>query len=285
MRNQLLAIDMPFMCHRARYSTGKLSHSGSATGVIYGVLKQIENLKHTIRTKYTVFCWDSRLSKRAQIYPAYKDNRKDRNKTDQEREEFADFKKQMVCLRMKYLPMMGFKNQLIQPGYEADDIMASLAKNLYSDQRAILVTSDHDLYQTLSPNVYIYNPLRMKYYTLSDFRMQYGIRPDQWSWVKAVAGCSSDNIKGLEGVGEKTAIKYLRNELKPTTKAYQKIRNITQTEAGGEMLSLNMRLVDLPYHGTRRFSPLHPDAFNKKGWEQVCKRLGFRSLKGDFRHG
>ena len=64
---------------------------------------------------------------------------------------------------------------------------------------------------------------------------KYRIKPFEWHKVKAIAGCSSDNVKGVAGVGEITAIKYLKGELKKESKAHQNI--INKLEIGNEVIT------------------------------------------------
>jgi len=243
--------------------------------VIYGFLKSLTGFQSLFNTSNFVFCWDSNTSKRREIYSEYKANRKDKEYTDEEIEFDKAFRKQMKKLRTTYLPMIGFKNVFIQRGYESDDIMASVALQLSQcGNEAIIITSDHDLYQCISANVSCYNPQTNKIMTLQGFKKQYGIESYEWVLAKAIAGCTSDNIEGVKGVGEKTAIKYLKTQLKTTDKKYYDISCLD----GKTIFERNFPLVKLPMKGTQRFK-LKRDKLSEQGWHQVVKLLGLKSIR------
>ncbi|GAH00618.1 unnamed protein product, partial [marine sediment metagenome] len=98
--------------------------------------------------------------------------------------------------------------------------------------------------------------------------------PREWKLVKALAGCSTDGIPGVKGVGEKTAIKYLTSQLKETTKACQAIIS----KEGIKIFKRNLKLVALPFKGTNVFK-LKKDKLSKEGWIKVTKTLGMKSLQ------
>lgn len=272
MSKKYLLLDCNYLCHRAKWSTGGLSYGGDATGVIYGFLKSLSGFQDLFNTSNFVFCWDSNTSKRKEIYPEYKAHR-EREYTDEEIKFDKTFRKQMKNLRTTYLPMIGFNNVFIQRGYESDDLIASICDNLPDGDEVIIVSSDKDLYQCIAHNISFYNPQTNKILTLQGFKKKYGIAPHEWASVKAIAGCATDNIKGVMGVGEKIAIKYLRGELTEGERYF----DIT-CPYGKDMFDKNWRLVKLPMRGTQRFM-LEPDNLSEQGWEQVTKLLGMKSIR------
>jgi hypothetical protein len=162
--------------------------------------------KHLMHnTKQIAFCFDHGKPKRARLYPAYKANRKPESIEDKEHR--SERNRQINLLRNEYLPAIGFKNVFWQEGYEADDLIASIVRSNARLTDIAILSSDKDLYQLLSPRVFMWN--RGKKTTLQSFYQEWGIKPDRWAEVKAMAGCTSDNIEGIDGVGEKTAIKFL----------------------------------------------------------------------------
>jgi len=162
----------------------------------------------------------------------------------------------------------------MQKGYEADDIIASLTQTIPTTSEVVIISSDHDLFQCIKSNVCMHNPSTGKILTLQGFKKLYGITPQEFTMVKALAGCSTDNIAGIPGVGEKTAIKYLKGELKDTTKAFQKIVSAEAVQ----IRKRNMSLVQLPYEGVNKFH-LRPDQLSEAGWIQVMNKLGMKSLR------
>lgn len=254
-----------------------LSYGDSPTGVMFGFLKYVPTLCELFNTPHLVFCWDSKINKRFEICSQYKANRHTRHKvmTRQEKKYELGFREQMVKLRRSYLPKIGFKNVFVQRGYESDDIIASVSKNLPKGDKAIIISSDQDLYQLITSHVTFYNPITCKQLTKNGFISKYGITPREWWMMKSIAGCSSDGVPGVRRVGEKTAIRYLKGELKNTSVAFGDI-----TSLGGKVLYVrNRKLVKLPFKGTKVFK-LRQDKVTTRGWNEVMDMLGMTSIKG-----
>jgi len=270
-----LVIDVSYLCHRAFHTTQGLSWKEKPTGVVFGFLKSIGFFKDEFQTDHIAFCFEHPHLFRKEIFEGYKAKRHAANRDEAEIKSIRGLQIQISELRQRYLPMIGFKNIFCCRGMESDDLIASIAKNLPKNEEAILITADHDLYQCLRPNVAIYSPQARKRITKANFMRTYGIRPSQWAVMKAIAGCHGDEVPGVGGVGEKTALKYLRGELDPKCKAFQ----IITSKAGKERVRLNRRLVQLPYEGCP--SPqLIEDSIDPKGWREVCGTLGMRSIAG-----
>ena len=280
MSNKFLILDCNFLCHRLKHAMGGLSHDGGPTGIIYGFLKSIPMYQEMFDTQYIIFCWDSKSSKRQEIFPKYKLNRLIRRKEmDEEELNFeTEFRYQMKMLRLKYLPMIGFKNIFCRKGYEADDLIASFCLSISGKNDIVIITSDQDLYQCLAINIFIYDPNKRKRMTLQGLYKQYGIKPYEWKMMKALAGCSTDNVPGVKGIGEKTAIKYLTGELSDISKAFQKINS----EIGWKIYKRNLKLISLPFQGAfqgnKKFQ-LRKDNLSASGWKQVIRKLGLKSIQ------
>ena len=278
--DKTLIIDTPYLCHRAKWSTGDLSHDGEATGTIYGVLRDIEILKRIHDPDVMVFCFDSKHSKRKKLYSGYKANRKHPERTKAEWAFEDAFRRQIKLLRTRYLRMMGYNNIAFQKGYEADDHIAATLNALPRHKNAVIVTADHDMYQCLRQGVTIYNPQKKdnQYYTTKSFKDEFGVAPSRWPFIKAVAGCSSDCIPGVPGVGEKTVIKYLKGEIRRGTKTFYKIHSFVKgRQRKSEPMWRNLKLVTLPFPGTA-LSRIHPDRPHERGQRLVYRELGIRSI-------
>jgi len=245
--------------------------------VIYGFLRDVANLQDKFRTHNTLFCFDYGKSLRAKTYPAYKSARHKKYKEESDVEHILrqEFHRQMMRLRKTLLPKIGFKNILFQRGLEADDMIALAAMCLDADDEAIIISADHDLYQCLAANVSMYAPAQKKLTTLQSFHKEYGVMPVEWAMVKAMAGCSSDSVRGVEGVGEKTAIKFLRRELKTTHKTFLRIAS----PESQELIKRNMELTALPHVANEPFKAVFvEDEIDEDGWAWVLKELGMPSL-------
>lgn len=239
-----LLIDSHAICHRMKHTLKDMSYDDMATGVIYGFFTEIRKLIKQFNTKEVIFTWDSKTSKRKVVYPNYK-NRAPKDLSPKEKHLNEAAYGQINILREVILPNLGVACSYHAEGYEADDLLASIIENNRND--FIIVSSDNDLYQLLSPTTVIFNIQTKKLYYAANFIADYLLfPPSQWSAIKALAGCKSDTVEGIEGVGEKTAIKYLKDSLKVGSKAYMAI----ESEIGKEIYKRNLPLVKLPYEGT-----------------------------------
>lgn len=275
MSSPWLILDSNYLCWKSFYAMGGLSHEGESTAIAYGFFRDVLRLQELHNTKRIVFAFDLGKPLRIQAYPEYKADRKARRKemTDGEREVYWDFRQQVAKLRKEYLPAIGFRNVLTQQFFEADDVIASVCLCSLKGSQGIVVSSDHDMFQLLAlPNVIMWSPKLNKAVTAESFEREWGIRPDRWRHVKAMAGCSSDNIEGIKGIGEKTAAKWQAGKLKPGTKAFEKILR------GNDVYKRNLPLVTLPYEGTKKFR-LRKDEVTRKKWREVMDQLGMKSIR------
>ena len=268
MSKPWLILDVSHMAFRAFHTTGGLSHMGTSTGVAFGVLRDLVTLEREFHSQRFVFCFDGDGSKRKEVYPAYKANRKNGTTS-------GLVKAQCELLRTNYLPRLGMANLFKQDGYEADDVIASVVRNNPDPSPIIIVSGDEDLYQLLEDGVSIYRMSNGKAMTKKAFESGYGIFPNQWPFVKAIAGCTSDNIAGVEGVGQKTAIKYLRDELPHHLNKYLDCKHWHQNCA---QFLQNLELVMLPYSGTERFVPTEQSDIDHDEWSALTKELGIKTL-------
>ena len=267
-------LDVSYLCHRARYSTGGLAFGGIPVGVTFGVLREIHKLLDLFAPTHWVFAFDAGgTGKRGEVYGDYKAHRKKEDRTPEEMEELKAFYQQVKDLYHKHLPACGFKNIIKARGYEADDLIARACEQLHSQRdEGYIISADEDLYQLLRGHISQYLPKNGKIITSEAFRKEYGIRPEQWPNVKAMAGCSSDNIKGIPGVGEKTAVKFLREQLNPSSKKYESILDNMKIH------NVNLPLVSLPYNGTPEVT-IRDDEFSLKKMRDVESSLGIKSAR------
>lgn len=254
-----LVIDSNFLAYRAYYSLGGLSHEDVETGVMFGFLSAILDLGHQFQTNRFVFCWDSKHSLRKEIYPEYKANRAVTDPEERKRKEI--FYRQVKILRLWAAPCLS-RNSFLMRGYEADDLIMACC-TYEPGGRVITITADEDLYQVLQlrHNEW-YNPTKRLRMTRDSFTSEKGIDPSQWALVKAIAGDTSDNIKGVKGVGKITAIKYLRNELNKDTQTYKSIKDCRNE------IVRNMRLIRLPFDCNVKANAIDVDLF-------LCAQMDF----------
>ena len=153
VKNRII-VDCNYVGHACRFAVdSKMKTSkGVKTNVIYGFLQTILNNSQIFGTNDFIFVWDSKISKRKEIFPEYKKHRH-KDMTPEEKQELEDAYKQFGIIKDEIIGRMGFKNNFMVDGYEGDDLIASIVKNDMENSKFLLYASDHDLYQLLSENV------------------------------------------------------------------------------------------------------------------------------------
>lgn len=267
----MVLIDGHYIARRAFYTTGQLSG-----GVVFGFLRDLKTFEDLFNDKYVVVAFDFGFGIRKAFFEGYKKSRELRKQsmTEVERIAEADFEEQVKRLRKSILPELGYSNVLVQYGYEADDIIAKISQQASEDEDVTIVSSDHDLHQCLRRNVVCYDPTRKTTTTRNTFRNTWGIKPRQWPLVKAIAGCSTDDVPGVYGVGEATACKWFRGAVSATSKTYKKIENFVASED----YTRNIHLVTLPLPGLDDFK-LAPNITTPAKWKKITRELGIHSFE------
>jgi len=194
------------------------SKKGFPTGMITGFLNFIASLGRDFETDYIVFTLDSKEKEtfRKEFFKDYKANRP---------EAPEDLKKQLP-LAIELIKEMGFK-MLEMPGYESDDLIASLAKLAASKGIKVkIVSHDKDMYQLIDDNkITIFDPIKKIEINEEKCKEKFGVYPKDFINFQALVGDSSDNIPGVKGVGVKTAAKLI-NKYKTLENLYDHIDEI-----------------------------------------------------------
>lgn len=274
-------IDVSNVAWRTVFGVGvRLSYGEVETTIAYGIFQLIERLQRDffVPLDKITFAFDHPPLHRKKLYPAYKSKRKDREKKDpQAQERRAAVDRQIKAFRYEYLPEMGFTRILAQKGFEADDMIAYFCESL-PDERVLILSNDKDLYQCLSKNHYIWNGKEC--FTRKKFKQTYGINCRCWVDVKTIAGCTSDDIPGVPGVGEKTALQYLKGEVVSPAR----LQAIKKAEKGGD-LDLYRSLVSLPLaeHSIDiDISSMPDNKVRPKKVAKVFERLGIERVSFTF---
>ena len=255
MKKKIVLIDGNNLMFRAYFATaytGNLmkNSKGLFTNALYGFTNMINKIINEEKPEYLFVAFDKGKSFR---HEEYKDYKAGRNKTPDE------LKMQLPYAR-DLLDKMGIKWFEVD-NYEADDIVGTVCRWADEDDGwdALLVTSDHDYLQLISDEVSI-KLLRPKDYIKYDpksFKEEYGIDPIKVIDLKALMGDASDNIPGVPGVGEKTALKLLveygdldgvyehQDEIKG--KLGEKIRENKESAYFSKKMATIYREVPIPY--------------------------------------
>lgn len=186
------------------YSGNIMKNSkGFPTNALYGFVSMINKILNEEKPNYVAVAFDIGKNFRKKEYAFYKEGRA---KTPDE------LNAQMPVAR-EILDAMGIKHLELEP-YEADDIIGTLVKMCEKDQDfdATIVSSDKDLLQLINYETDIKLLKQTDYirYNEETFKEAYGIEPIRIIDLKGLMGDSSDNIPGVKGIGEKTALKLLR---------------------------------------------------------------------------
>lgn len=209
MAKRLVIIDGKSVFYRGYYAMPGLSTAdGTPTGGVYGFAALSLELIKQLNPDYVCVAWDKRgtnIRRRLAIYSEYKAGRKPAP---------PDFYAQIPILHEL---LAAFSWPLYEfDDYEADDIMATLDKQAeqHGGIETYLITSDLDALQILDQNTYLYalkkGLTNIDKFDIPAFEKRYGIRIGQFLDLKSLKGDSSDNIPGVPGVGEKTAVKLLQ---------------------------------------------------------------------------
>lgn len=181
------------------------ARGGQATNAVYGFLSMLVKMIETERPTHIAVAFDlGRHSFRTEVYPEYKGTR------DETPPEFRG----QVEIIQELLASMGIKT-LTKENYEADDILATLAKDGGDQGMRVLVASgDRDTFQLVNDNVTVLYPGRsasdLNYMTPAAIEERYGVTPRGYSELAALVGETSDNLPGVPGVGPKTAAGWLQ---------------------------------------------------------------------------
>ncbi len=205
---RLVIIDGKSVFYRGYYAMPHLSTAdGTPTGGVFGFVSLAIELIKKLEPDYVAVAWDkpkTNIRKRREIYPEYKAGRKPAP---------ADFYEQIPILH-ELLDAFGWPLYEIDD-YEADDILATFARQ--AEVRGVetcLITSDLDALQIISPLTRLFamkNGLsNIEEFTPEHFETKYGIKTEQFLDLKSLMGDSSDNLPGVPGVGQKTAVKLLQ---------------------------------------------------------------------------
>lgn len=241
---RLAIIDGKSVFYRGYYAMPNLStKDGVPTGGVYGFASLALEVVKRLKPDYVAVAWDkpkTNIRKRLEIYPEYKAGRKPAP---------PDFYEQIPVLH-ELLEAFGWPLYEMDD-YEADDLMGTLARQA-SEQNieTMLVTSDLDALQVIGPLTKVFAMKKglssIELYSPKSFTAKYGLDVDQFLDLKALKGDSSDNIPGVPGIGEKTAIQLLQ-EYKTLDNIYDNIVLIKDSvrkklEAGKESAYMSKKL-------------------------------------------
>jgi len=211
---RLFLIDGYALIYRAFFamlSRPLTTSRGENTSVAWGITNFLLRLAERHRPEFVAWVHDAGTSFRHERYPEYKATRE---KLDAELQQDFD-----QSVRRVEALLHAFRVALIAvDGYEADDVIATLAaRGAAAGLDVVIVSGDKDFYQLVGPRVSLLNPGRggpaaveEQFVTETNARERLGVPPEQTVDFLALVGDSADNVPGIRGVGEKTAVKLLQ---------------------------------------------------------------------------
>ncbi len=278
---KLVLIDGSSYIYRAFYALPPLKNSkGMPTGAIYGFVRMLLKLLKDLQPDYIAVVFDkSAKTFRQEIDKEYKATRR----------ETPDELKPQIPKVKELIRDMGIQ-VLEKEGYEADDIIAYLAEiGKKEGFKVYIVTPDKDMLQLVENNVEVYNPVSDKFFNRDEVYKKYGVYPEQFVDYQTIVGDSVDNIKGVKGIGPKTAAKLL-NEFGSLEEIINNLDNLKPKqkqafEEALDRLEKNRQLVKLE---TNINLPIDINDLKVKqpNWEKLFKELeelGFKKLLQEFK--
>ena len=277
-----ILVDGNNLLFRSYYATaynGNLmkNSKGFPTNAIFGFINMINKIILEEKPEYMLVAFDKGKNFRHEKYKEYKDGR---IKTpDDLLFQFPYAKKVLENMGIKYLEV---------DNYEADDIIGTYARLADEDKNydATIISSDKDLLQLISDDVNV-KLLKQKDYILMNeetFKEYYGVEPIKMIDLKALMGDASDNIPGVKGIGEKTAINLIKEygslenlyDKIDTVKGKTKDKLIEDKDNAffSKELATIYKEVPIPY----TFEDLKIDSYNTKDLIKLYEELEFNSL-------
>ena len=283
---KLVVIDGNSILNRAFYGimSSKMLQTadGTYTNAVYGFLAILFKILDDVKPEYLAVAFDVKHpTKRHEMYKEYKGTRK--GMPDELAVQMPIIKNVLKAMNIKVIEL---------PGYEADDILGTLAK--HSEKQGvdtILLTGDRDSFQLASNHITIRIPRTKAGKTeVEDFDRNkilevYGLEPEQLIEVKGLMGDTSDNIPGVPGVGEKTALNLIK-EFANIDSIYEKLEN-GEAVAKGKLkenlesnkdlaiLSRELGRIDVNAPIEKELSTLKMQDWNKKEVYELFKELRF----------
>ncbi|MBQ7839514.1 MAG: DNA polymerase I [Lachnospiraceae bacterium] len=287
MNEKLVLIDGHSILNRAFYGVPDLSNSqGLHTNAVYGFLNIMFKIMEEEKPDFMAVAFDVKAPTfRHEIFKEYKGTRK----------PMPEELRQQVPVMKEVLQAMGIRTMEL-PGYEADDILGTLAKRAQNcGMEVALVSGDRDLLQIATDRIKIRIPktkgarTEVEDYYASDVVEKYGVDPIAFIDLKALMGDTADNIPGVPKVGEKTASELMK-QFGSLDEIYAHVQEITKKSiresliANEELAYLSKTLATINVE-----SPVELDwqdakvknLFTKEAYT-IFQKLEFKNLLGKF---
>ena len=277
---RIILVDAHNYLHRAYHALPPLTTpDGETIHAVYGFARTLFKLLNQFKPDYCAVCFDSpQPSFRKKVYSEYKANRKETEES---------LKTQFPLCRDLILAMGLPLFEL--PGMEADDIIATLAKRAELEgMEVIAISSDKDLLQIVRERVQVFNDSKGILFDSKKVEEEWGVTPVQIQDLLCLMGDSSDNVPGVPGIGEKTAVKLIHEyknisnliknrENLPEKLAKNLLEKLDQIQKNETLIQLKSDIpleIDWPHLG------IH--SFDKEKLLPLLRKWGFQTLIKDL---
>ncbi len=312
----ILLIDANNLAFRADQTSDLTTKSGKRVGAIYGTLRMIKSYltqtdsKHRndilesvwenefVKTDEPYFrkaicAWDGGKSAfRKKLYPDYKGQRERRRvaQSDEEKNKYESFVEQMKVID-EMLPNFGVHSIKVRH-YEADDIIYYISTSI--KEPAVIVSTDKDMLQLVNSHIAVWSPYKKILYTKANFKEKTGISKSSFIDYRVLIGDSSDNIKGVKGIGEKTArqligqYKNIDNIFSDRQHLIKKVRTARifdeadKIDLNKQLMDMNNIPIDESFKEEVKNKYFDTIGFESKFVKKVFMKYRFTSLLSDF---
>ena len=280
-RKVLYLIDGSSYIYRAFFAIAHLSNSrGMPTQAVYGFIQMIKKIREEKDPEFLAMVFDAKgPTFRHQLYPQYKANRPAMPEALQVQIPYI----KQVC--------QGYGLPILErEGLEADDLIGSLTGQATREGfEVVIVSGDKDLMQLISPRVCLWDTLKDQVFDLATVKERFGTTPDRLTDIMGLSGDTSDNIPGVPGIGEKTAVKLLQthgslDQMYSNLAAVTPVRIREKLEQYRDQAYLSRQLATLD---TREVAGWQAEAFrikppNREELKALFSELEFKKLLDDM---
>lgn len=278
-----ILLDSSFLIYRAWHSLNAENfkdENGNYTNAVYGFVKSIKTITNIFKDEPSisiVACFDScsKNHDRTKINNEYKSTRSVPNGLSHQFRYAYE-----ACNALK-IPYFYHKD------YEADDIIATFSNKYGSKNKVIIISCDKDMYQLINDNVVLYNIIKKEFFKKQDVYDKYNVLPQNMVKYQAIVGDSCDNIKGIKGIGIKTAyylVNYEENKKFEDEKEQRKFNKLVEKfnkEENQDIYKRNLKLVklitdcDIDFKDIPKFTK---ENFKLESWKLFAKTLNINSI-------
>lgn len=275
-RPKLYLIDGSNYIYRAFYALPHLSNSkGLPTNAVYGFTQMLLKVLRDNRPDYVAVVFDSKAPTfRSEVYKEYKANRP--AMPDSLSPQIPFIKKVIDAYRIATVQL---------EGYEADDLIGTVARRMEAEVDVVVITGDKDILQLVGDHIQVYDTMKEIRYGTEEVIERFGVRPEKIVEIMGLVGDPIDNIPGITGIGDKTAIPLIKtfgsidNLLAHLDEIPQKkLKEKLETHAELAKLSRELATIhtDAPIEfRLEDFAPSPPDV---KDLKELFKELEFNKL-------